>query len=181
MYYLTSIPLSWPFWPHHLLLGHAWASQREYPDPGCPVGLPGLQNPMSKPRDGGCAEGGKKALLPHLKPGAVTHFAPVLLNPFPLFSPPKQLPAHGQVHKPLRVTGTESMGQKTLQEQGSHVGHCRPAQDMRLWFYLWVHMEPGWFASPNTLAHLILCCAELLWCWCGISNGQMLWTSSFLP
>lgn len=31
--------------------------------------------------------GDKKGLLPHLKPGAVTHFLPELLNPFSLFSP----------------------------------------------------------------------------------------------
>lgn len=192
MYFLTSTPLSWPFWPQHLLLGHAWTFRREHPDPSPPDahwGSLGSRSPCPSPWMVAVAEAGdKKGLLPHLKPGAVTHFLPELLNPFSLFSPSslrvavsKLLPAHGQVHKPLTGTGTESMSQKTPQGPCSHVGHCRPSQDMKLWFYLWVHMEPGCFAGPNSMAHLILCWAELLWCWCGISNGQMLWTSSFLP
>lgn len=113
----------------------------------------------------------KKGLLPRLKPGAVTHFTPVLLNPFPLFSPSslgvaesKLLPAHGQVHKPLTGTGTESMSQKAPQEQASR-GH------EAVILFKGTH---GCFAGPNSMAHFILCWAELLWCWCGISNGQML-------
>lgn len=37
IYFLTSTPLSWPCWPHHLLLDHAWEFQRECPDPA-PLG-----------------------------------------------------------------------------------------------------------------------------------------------
>lgn len=73
--WLTPPPLAWPCLS--IPKRTSWSST-----PECPVGFPGLQKPTPKPMDGDCEAANKKALLPHLKPGAETHFIPVLLNPF---------------------------------------------------------------------------------------------------
>lgn len=122
MYFLTSTPLSRPFWLCHLLLGHAWAFQREHPNPA-PLDAQwdslASRSPCPNPWVVAVAEAGnKKGLLPHLKPAAMTHFISVFLSPLFSFQlqsgsvqiascpwPGAQTPDRDREHEPRNTPG----------------------------------------------------------------------------
>ena len=175
MYFLTSRPLARPCMS--ILKRKLW------PSPSwCLLGSHGLQEAVPKPMDGGC---GWSWCQERTAPSSWsqeqwhtlylccwTFFFSFLLPASRWLCPNCLLPIAGCTNPwATPRTEPESASQKPPQGQCSRVGHGRPAQCMKPWFYLWAHMEFGCFLGPNPKAHLILCWTELLWKQCGISSG----------